>query len=244
MFNQKGVTTMVLVAIIAVVVVGGGIAWYFVAQNSNENTNTVVSNTNVEILENTNIDVMENTNTAKSENTNTTVINENTNTTTTDDEISDLETYTNELAGFSLEYPSNWTTQGFVDSVQGLTNQSDVIYLHGEIDDDTYVCVNIRINEEDTYSISYATEINELENGLKIYQAQRESSGVDYVRSWLSKNEVSQFTTSNGSSVNIQSVFNCTGGDLSELSLSYQEQIDHTRYDEAMAILASFQVVE
>jgi hypothetical protein len=110
MFNQKGVTTMVLVAIIAVVVlVGGGMAWYFVAQDSNENTNAAVSNTNSEVS-NTNDELLNNNVNANQNLNNTINVNTNSSANTNTSVDSNLETFTSEF-NFSFTYSDEWTEQ-------------------------------------------------------------------------------------------------------------------------------------
>lgn len=94
MINKKGVAPVIMVSIIAaVVLIGGGLVWYFISQNDSDdinsntsNTNSIVVNTNTTLNLNTNNTV--NTNSSLNSNGNTNqVVNTNVNQPTTDSNI-------------------------------------------------------------------------------------------------------------------------------------------------------------
>lgn len=125
---------LIIVIILAVLIAGGGIAWWLIA-DSDENTN---ANTNITSVVNSNISIInENTNTISAQNINTTtgtnvateIVNTNieavTNTNT--DPTSDWLTYTNDWYDYQLMYPPDWTVEevdiSAEDSVGGWPNR-------------------------------------------------------------------------------------------------------------------------
>lgn len=137
--NQKGITAVIVLSIVAVIVVLGVLGIYFFVKpekNANKNTNAVLINTNVNKNKNanTNLNVNATVNTNTTINTNT-AVNTNTtvNTNTATDETTGWNTYSNDNWGFSFKYPKEWSVIN--DTVQSEGESSlDEYLLIGEPD--------------------------------------------------------------------------------------------------------------
>ncbi|MFA6391698.1 MAG: hypothetical protein WCW66_02995 [Patescibacteria group bacterium] len=190
MNNQKGIVPVVIVAIIAgVVIIGGGVIWYFTSQNSTnsntntkntiENTNSVMNtntnsalNTNSKVNTNSTINTNNNTiqNTNNVTNTNTTVT---INTNSALDETADWETYTNTRYAYTIKYPDNW----YVDTNY---SEADFTYRAGE---QTYIGGDTSwSNYSNPSQYTLGTIPNDIESvNLLIWKVSQSSSVDDFI---------------------------------------------------------------
>ncbi len=168
-----------------------------------------------------------------------------------------LETFTSTLGGFTIKYPSDWVVEGvktvdLINKDNGSPNQtSDFIYLHSKYPSrdaitENYMGMELRIVDSGSIADNYLLRngnngniIATLDNGLMLYQQISTFSGKDVAVLALTKNGYSIVDLPNGKKLISLSTFNCAGGDLSNLKLTYDEQLQSVEYKQAIEILKS-----
>ncbi len=142
-------------------------------------------------------------------------------------------TYDSKL-GYSLKYPSTWNLITFEDD-------SSVVYLRYQLNNGDYLCIDFRITDNNfkLQNGEYYIWLHYPEDGPILYQFRHKpmyTGENEWVRLYLVNKDFSWIKLSGGGKLEASSMYNCTGGDVERLKITYDQQIKSPEYNYMLAI--------
>lgn len=164
----------------------------------------------------------------------------------TTDPTANWKTYTSNAGSFSIKYPSNWIIDEKLGAVSGFDKIDIINFYSNQPNPDlkygNYVCVTFQIGSKESYQLKDGEIIDNLDNDLKIYQAKDNYNSVN--TRLIDDNQLSLIDLPNNKKLLTQLSYNCVGGNIENLKLTFSKQVQDSEYKQGLKILKSFKFTD
>jgi len=156
--------------------------------------------------------------------------------------VTNLRTFSWQLAGIDFRYPTNWTVLSWASSSQAISHLELISSATGTPWSQPYFCVDLSIDpaSSDLYQLRGGGVTASLGKGLFVYQRFLDVGGLEVLQAWLTNDQLaSVLPLANGKALFAEASYRCVGGDAETSTLSAGQQQSSSYYAQSMGILQS-----